>query len=215
MTTVPTTTAPTTPPTTAATPAADDGGGKYDGLLFVVEALVVIGAIVMGTRSSGVGLGIWGGVGTAVIPLLARANARVVATATEDDAATLRALGAAETIGYAESGYPSDVDVALNLTLPSDALAGVARAVRGGGRLLTITYPVPEQSWIDRPDVTLAFVLDMDGAFGGMREVGELATAGHLPATIGRRYTGLAAGVDACVAFLREHTTGKLVVTVP
>jgi anaerobic C4-dicarboxylate transporter DcuB len=38
-----------------------------DGLLFALEALVVIGAIVMGTRSSGVALGIWGGVGVAVL----------------------------------------------------------------------------------------------------------------------------------------------------
>lgn len=38
-----------------------------DGLLFAVEALVVIGAIVMGTKSSGVALGIWGGVGVAVL----------------------------------------------------------------------------------------------------------------------------------------------------
>jgi len=38
-----------------------------DGLGFTVEALVVLGAIVMGTRSSGVGLGIWGGVGVAVL----------------------------------------------------------------------------------------------------------------------------------------------------
>jgi len=38
-----------------------------DGLLFTLEALVVIGAIVMGTKSSGVALGIWGGVGVAVL----------------------------------------------------------------------------------------------------------------------------------------------------
>ncbi len=38
-----------------------------DGLLFAVEALVVVGAIVMGTKSSGVALGIWGGVGVAVL----------------------------------------------------------------------------------------------------------------------------------------------------
>lgn len=38
-----------------------------DGLLFAIEALVVIGSIIMGTRSSGVGLGIWGGVGVAVL----------------------------------------------------------------------------------------------------------------------------------------------------
>jgi NADPH:quinone reductase-like Zn-dependent oxidoreductase len=157
-------------------------------------------------------VGATGGVGTAVLPLLAAAKARVIATATAADAGTLRALGAGETIGYAESGYPAGVDVAFNLTLPSDHLAGVASAVRPGGRLLTITYPVPQQEWIGRDDVRLHFVLDMDGTAGGMQEVGELAVSGELPATIGRRYT-LGQGVQACVDFVRLHTTGKLVVT--
>jgi anaerobic C4-dicarboxylate transporter DcuB len=51
----------------ATTTSEDDDGGDYDGLLFAVEALVVIGAIVMGTKSSGVALGIWGGVGVFVL----------------------------------------------------------------------------------------------------------------------------------------------------
>jgi len=34
---------------------------------FVLEAVVVLGAIVMGTRSGGVGVGLWGGLGTAVL----------------------------------------------------------------------------------------------------------------------------------------------------
>jgi len=125
----------------------------------------------------------------------------------------LRGLGAQETIGYAETEYPSGVDAAVNLTLPSDHLTGLARAIRGGGRLLTITYPVPEQEWIGRDDVLLRFVLDMDGTFGGIREVADLAIRGELPATIGRRYT-LGQGPQACVDFTRRHTTGKLVVTI-
>lgn len=157
-------------------------------------------------------VGATGGVGTAVIPLLAAAKARVVATATAADAGILRALGAAETIGYAESGYPSDVDVAFNLTLPGDRLTGVARAVRPGGRLLTITYPVPQPGWLGRDDVSLRFVLDMDGTLGGMRDVAESAIHGELRATIGARYT-LDQGAQACVDFVRRHTTGKLVVT--
>jgi NADPH:quinone reductase-like Zn-dependent oxidoreductase len=52
----------------------------------------------------------------------------------------------------------------------------------------------------------------MDGTFGGMREVGELAIRGELRATTGRRYT-LNEGVQACVDFVRLHTTGKLVIT--
>jgi NADPH:quinone reductase-like Zn-dependent oxidoreductase len=157
-------------------------------------------------------VGATGGVGAAVVPLLAAGKARVIATATAADADILRALGADETVGYAETEYPSNVDVAFNLTLPSDRLIGVAGAVRPGGRLLTITYPVPQQEWIGRDDVGLHFVLDMDGTFGGMREVGELAVSGELPATIGRRYT-LDQGAQACVDFVRRHTTGKLVVT--
>ncbi|GGM87415.1 NADP-dependent oxidoreductase [Dactylosporangium sucinum] len=157
-------------------------------------------------------VGATGGVGTAVVPLLAAAGANVVATATEADAGVLRALGAAETIGYAESGYPAGVDAAFNLTLPSDRLQGVAAAVRPGGRVLTITFPVPEPGWLGRDDVDLRFVLDMDGALGGMREVADLAVAGTLPATIGRRYR-LEEGPRACVDFARRHTTGKLVVT--
>jgi NADPH:quinone reductase-like Zn-dependent oxidoreductase len=157
-------------------------------------------------------IGATGGVGTAVVPLLATAKARVIATATTADADILCELGADEIIGYPESGYPSGVDVALNLTLPGDRLTGLARAIRPGGRLLTITYPVPEQEWLGRDDIGLHFVLDMDGKFGGMREVGELAVRGELPATIGRRYT-LNEGAQACADFVRLHTTGKLVVT--
>ena len=43
-----------------------------DGLMFALEALVVVGAIVMGTKSSGVALGIWGGVGVAVLVFVFR-----------------------------------------------------------------------------------------------------------------------------------------------
>ena len=158
-------------------------------------------------------IGATGGVGTAVIPLLVAAKARVIATATTADADVLRALGAEQIIGYAETEYPTSVDVAFNLTRPSDHLTAIARTIRPGGRLLTITYPVPRQEWIGRDDVALRFVLDMDGTLGGMREVGELAEVGRLRATISRRYT-LGQGPRACVDFVRRHTTGKLVVTI-
>ncbi len=84
--------------------------------------------------------------------------------------------------GYAVSEYPSDVDVALNLTLPSDQLTEVANAVRPcGRRFLTITYPVPQQEWIGRDDVALHFVLDMDGTFGGARSANWRSTANYRP----------------------------------
>ncbi|MEV0136356.1 hypothetical protein AB0H83_49040 [Dactylosporangium sp. NPDC050688] len=190
-----------------------------------VRAVLATAGIRAGERVLVVGA--TGGVGTTLVPLLAAAHATVVATATEHDADLLRTLGAAEIIGYDERDYPAGVDAAFNLTLPSDRLTGVARAVRPGGRLLTITYPVPQQDRIARDDVDLRFVLDMEGTLGGMREVADLAaggalrpttgdspsasTGGPLRATIGRRYT-LDEGAQACVDFERRHTTGKLVV---
>lgn len=38
-----------------------------DTLLFITQLVVVLGCIVMGTRSSGVGLGLWGGTGVAIL----------------------------------------------------------------------------------------------------------------------------------------------------
>lgn len=153
-------------------------------------------------------VGATGGVGTAVVALLAATKAHVIATATPADAAIVRGLGAADTIGYGE--YPSDVDVAINAVLPSDDLEAVAASIRPGGRLLTVTYPVPTREWIgDR--VSLRLVLDMDGVHGGMADVGELAAQGVLPATIGRSYP-FADAVRACADFVNLHTTGKLVI---
>jgi NADPH:quinone reductase-like Zn-dependent oxidoreductase len=136
--------------------------------------------------------------------LLAAAGAEVIATGLPDDAGLLRDLGASQVVGYA--GYPSDVDLAFNLVLPSDELTGVASAVRTGGRLYTITFPPPRPEFLDRDDIGFELVLDLDGGLGGMREVAGLT------ATIGRRYR-LDEGVRAIEDFGARHTVGKLVVS--
>lgn len=38
-----------------------------EGIVLILEALVVVGCIIMGTRVSGVGVGLWGGVGVAIL----------------------------------------------------------------------------------------------------------------------------------------------------
>jgi NADPH:quinone reductase-like Zn-dependent oxidoreductase len=152
------------------------------------------------------------GVGTALIPLLAAAGAHVTATSTAGDAELLVELGAHASIGYQEADYPADIDVAVNAVLPGDRLSALAATLRPGGRLLTITYPVPTPESVGRDDVGLRFVLDMDAELGGMAEVGEAAVRGELRATIGRRYR-LEQGPQACSDFVGVHTTGKLVVT--
>lgn len=177
-----------------------------------LTALALLGVARLKPDETVLVVGATGGVGTAVLPLIAQAGARVIATATDADADVLRGLGAHEIIGYDQAGYPAGVDVAFNLTLPSDRLSGLARALRPGGRLFTIIYPPPQPESIGRDDVETRFVLDANATYGGMREVGELAADGRLPATIGGRYT-LDQGVQAYVDYVREHTTGKIVVT--
>jgi NADPH:quinone reductase-like Zn-dependent oxidoreductase len=158
-------------------------------------------------------IGATGGVGTAVLPLLAAAGARVVATAdTPAHGEELRRIGADEIVGFDEAEFPDDVDVVLNLVLFSDRLAAAARPLRPGGRLVTIIYPSPSADELGRDDIDLHFVMDMEGRHGGMRDVAESAASGLLVATIGERY-GLDDAVEAAVAYARRTSLGKVVVT--
>ncbi|WP_127508158.1 NADP-dependent oxidoreductase [Actinoplanes solisilvae] len=147
-------------------------------------------------------IGATGGVGTTVLPLLKHAD--VIATGRPADEDLLRRLGATTVIDYDD--YPTGVDLAINLVLPSDQLKAVAAAVRPGGRLFTITFPPPRPEMIDRDDIRFELVLDLDGRFGGMAEV-----AGLSP-TIAAIYP-LDDAVQALTDFARRHTVGKLVVT--
>ena len=157
-------------------------------------------------------VGATGGVGTALLPLLAAAQAHVIATATDADADVVRELGAKDVISYQEADYPiGDVDVAINVVLPGDRLSSMAAALRPGGRLLTITFPITTPEMIGRDDVELRFILDMDGELASMRDVGEAGARGDLRATIARRYS-LDEGPHGCADFLRQHTLGKRVV---
>jgi anaerobic C4-dicarboxylate transporter DcuB len=72
-TTASTTTAPTaTTPATTTTPAASGAEASTttsssDWVLIAIEGLIVIGFIALGVRSGGIGLGLWGGVGTLIL----------------------------------------------------------------------------------------------------------------------------------------------------
>ncbi|MGW6562471.1 NADP-dependent oxidoreductase [Streptomyces hydrogenans] len=157
-------------------------------------------------------IGATGGVGTAVLSLLATTGAHVTATATPADADVLRDLGADDTIGYAPEGYPAEVDVVLNLTLPGNKLGVAARALRPGGRLYTITDPSPQPASTGRDDIEAQGVSDIDGKLGGMRKVADLAASGRLKATIDRHYP-LSEGAQAYIDLGARHILGKLVVT--
>jgi NADPH:quinone reductase-like Zn-dependent oxidoreductase len=158
-------------------------------------------------------IGATGAVGTSLVPLAARAQAKVIATAaTEEDHRVLRELGADETTGYDMSTYPTDVDVVFDLALPTQRLATAARALRPGGRLVTIMYPGPLPGQLGRDDVDTSLFWDMGGDFGGMRAVAAEAENGRLSVRIARRYP-FDDAVRAAVDYTRQHNLGKIVVT--
>jgi anaerobic C4-dicarboxylate transporter DcuA/anaerobic C4-dicarboxylate transporter DcuB len=69
-TTAATTTTATTntaPATTPAPPPASTSTSTTNWLLIAIEGLIVIGFIALGVRTGGIGLGLWGGVGTLVL----------------------------------------------------------------------------------------------------------------------------------------------------
>lgn len=154
-----------------------------------------------------------GGVGTALIPLLEKAGARVTATArTPDDEEKLRELGAAETIGFDPAGYPDNVDVVINLVLDSHGLPAAASALRSGGRLISIVFPPPEPEDLGRGDVELDFLFDTAGALVSMQEVADAAAAGTLVATIRHIYL-IDDAVTAAVVYSKGGVRGNVVVT--
>src|SRR5213079_3300370 len=66
-TTASTTTAATTttPDATGAEASTSTSGGDW--VLIAIEGLIVVGFIALGVRTGGIGLGLWGGVGTLVL----------------------------------------------------------------------------------------------------------------------------------------------------
>ncbi|WP_045739658.1 NADP-dependent oxidoreductase [Actinoplanes rectilineatus] len=175
----------------------------------VARALLIRAAIQPGETV--LVIGATGGIGTALIPLLADTKARVIATTTPPDADILRGLGASRLIPYGAEHYPGGTDVVLNLVLPGDRLDGAAAALRPGGRLYSVTFPAPRPDLIGRDDVTAELVLDSEGALGGMREVAELAGTGLLRPTVGGRYE-LDEGPRAYADLATRHTLGKQIV---
>ncbi|MEU6714267.1 NADP-dependent oxidoreductase [Nonomuraea sp. NPDC046802] len=158
-------------------------------------------------------IGAAGGVGGAVVPLLAARGVHVIGTAIPEDEAYVRGLGASEVIDYRSADLaeetlrrpPGGVDGLVNLALPGPSLPAVTRAVRQGGRLLNIAFPSPDPATKIETVYTRARPGDLD-------ELAALAVKGVLPSTVTRRYP-LEEAARAYADLVARHVAGKLLVT--
>lgn len=163
-------------------------------------------------------IGATGGVGTAVVPLLAAARVHVVATARPDAEAYVRNLGAADVIDHGTADlvtetaarHPDGLAGVVNLALPGDRLTAIAETIHPGGHLVNVAYPSPDPATFPRADLTVETVFTR-AVPGDLAELAAQAVGGTMPAAIGGRY----ALADASRAYhdpAHTHTLGKLVV---
>ncbi|MFD9701555.1 NADP-dependent oxidoreductase [Lentzea sp. NPDC059081] len=160
-----------------------------------------------------------GGVGGAVVPLLAASRVHVIATALPEDDDHVRDLGATEVIDYRTTNtitetlrrHPGGVDAMVNLVLPGPALVEASHAIRPGGHLLNVAFPSPDPSAFDRADLTVRTVYSTARA-GDLDHLAAQALAGTLPSTVSRRYA-LDEGARAYGDLMHSHVRGKLLVT--
>ncbi|TMR97723.1 NADP-dependent oxidoreductase [Nonomuraea basaltis] len=159
-------------------------------------------------------IGAAGGVGGAVVPLLAARGVHVIATAVPEDEEYVRGLGAAEVIDYRSADtaaatrhrHPGGVDALVNLALAGTSLPAMASLVRPGGRLLNVAFPSPGADTGIETVYTTARP-------GDLEEVAALAVKGVLRSTVSRRYP-LEQAAQAYADLVNEHVTGKLIVAI-
>jgi len=98
--------------------------------------------------------GAGGGVGSFAIQLARATGATVIATGRPDDAQRLRRLGAAEVVDYqrdvaeqVHTAQPNGVDALIDMvTFDPDSFAPLAKAVRPGGKVSTLTGGATEDA---------------------------------------------------------------------
>ena len=157
-------------------------------------------------------IGASGGVGTALVSILASQGVDVVATAKPQDQDILEALGAKQFTSYDISSFPNDLDAIFNLALPGNELSEVADHLGSGGRLISITMPPLEADLVARDDIEAIFVADTECNLATMDEIASLLEKGTVKPVIGESFS-LENAADAYAAYYAKHIVGKLVVT--
>lgn len=157
-------------------------------------------------------VGATGGVGTFVTQLASARGITVVATASEDKADLMRALGATEivdhTAGPVADQIEPPVDAVIDLVSDTERLRGLLAAVRPGGIVLSPVFAVPEEglpgveaanfSSVGSAELLARLAREIDA--GHVRVViGDTVTLSQAPAALARSRAGRARGKTVIV----------------
>jgi NADPH:quinone reductase-like Zn-dependent oxidoreductase len=158
-------------------------------------------------------VGATGGVGTFVTQLASARGITVAATASEEKADLMRALGAAEIVDHragpiADQVVPQ-VDAVIDLVSDTEALRGLLPVVRPGGIVLSPVFAVPEEGL---PGVEAANFSNTASADLLERLAREI-DAGHVRVVIGDTVT-LSQAPEALARSRAGRARGKTVIVI-
>jgi len=158
-------------------------------------------------------VGATGGVGTFVTQLASARGITVVATASEEKADLMRALGASEIVDHrsgpvAEQVDPQ-VDAVIDLVSGTDDLRELLPAVRPGGTVLSPVFAVPEEGLpgVEAANFSSAASTDL------LERLAREIDAGHLRVIIGDTVT-LSQAPEALTRSRAGQARGKTVIVI-
>ena len=180
-----------------------------------MTALTLWRAAGLGAGDSVLVIGATGGVGMFVVQLAAAGGAHVIATASDDDAAYVRDLGAADVVDYKSADVveetlrlrPDGVDVVIDLIGMGEGVLTSARAAREGGRLVS---PLGGPDDLGR-EVSAVYIGSFVPLPGDLEHLLSQVADGTLKVEVSRTYP-LDEAPAAMADFAHGHTRGKVVI---
>jgi NADPH:quinone reductase-like Zn-dependent oxidoreductase len=206
-----------TPQAAAVAPTPDGVKDVDAGSLGVAgtTAYSAIEAVQPGEGSKVLVVGATGGVGSFAVQLARLRGALVIATIRPGDEGFAADLGAAETVDYTgdtasdiRQRIPDGLDAVIDaVSSDAESFAAMAGLVRDGGHVASTRGAAGEST-----EVGGVHVSNANGNPGHLVALGELLAKGDLRVPVRRTYP-LADAAKALEDFMKEHTVGKLVIT--
>ena len=180
-----------------------------------MTALTLWRAAELGAGDSVLVIGATGGIGMFLVQFAAAASVHAIATASDDDAAYVRDLGAADIVDYRNADVveetlrlrPDGVDVVIDLIGMGEAVLTSARAAREGGRVVS---PLGGPDDLGR-EVAAVYIGSFVPLPGDLEHLLAQVGDGTLKVEVSRTYP-LDEAPAAMADFAHGHTRGKIVI---